>query len=289
MSETISEKSRAEVDNIVVSEGEDAGRIKDVSVAKDTAKLLDFYRNDTPKAGTEIDSEREAKGQSEYTAHRVANEVMNRVVTRPQVEKDKNNGIRTGIGYHPEVSSEDLSQAYGAATERQNEIDKIANATREAHKNGAEFLDLSSDEFTKAFAEAPVYRKSTLVKARPAVTGEVVVTTTPNGVEEGRNTAGEDETVVTGANGADFILTNEKFYKLYGATENDGEYQAKGMARIINNPTGKKIGILAPWGEMQYGDAEAKLAVQYDQANPDVVGTDRYVLDSNEFAVYKEV
>ena len=46
------------------------------------------------------------------------------------------------------------------------------------------------------------------------------------------------------------------------------------MARIIDNPTGKKIGILAPWGEMQYGDSEFKIAVQYDPQNPDVVGTD---------------
>lgn len=288
MSETISEKSRAEVNKIVVTEGEDVGRVQDIDVAQNTAKLLDFYRNDK-KAGSKIDPEREAASQREYVDHRVANEVMNRVVTRPQVEEDKNNGVRTGIGYHPEVSSEDLGQAYNAAIERQNEINKIANATREAHENGAEFLDLSSNEFSKAFAEAPVYRKSTIVRARLAEPGEVVVTVTPDGVEEGRNTASEGDHVVTGANGADFILPAEKFNKLYEETEEAGTFQAKGMARIIDNPTGKKIGILAPWGEMQYGDAEAKLAVQYDPENPDVIGTDRYVLDSNEFAVYKEV
>ncbi|MDB5178046.1 MAG: hypothetical protein JWO61_429 [Candidatus Saccharibacteria bacterium] len=181
-----------------------------------------------------------------------------------------------------------VSEANKLADEAGKKYD-VDQALNEAHENGAEFLDLTSDDFTQAFAEAPVYRKSTIVKARSAEAGEVVVTVTPDGVEEGRNTAGEGDHVVTGANGADFILPAEKFNKLYEATEDEGTFQAKGTARIIDNPTGKKIGILAPWGEMQYGDAEAKLAVQYDPANPDVVGTDRYVLDSNEFAVYKEV
>lgn len=166
--------------------------------------------------------------------------------------------------------------------------DKIANHVSEAYKNGAEFLDLSSDEFTTALAEAPVYRKAAIVKARKATPGEVVVTVTPDGVEEGRNTAGEDDHVVTGANGADFILPAEKFNKLYEETDESGTFQSRGMARIIDNPTGKKIGILAPWGEMQYGDGESKIAVQYDPQNPNVVGTDRYILDKTEFAAYKE-
>lgn len=167
--------------------------------------------------------------------------------------------------------------------------DKLGERVSEAYKNGAEFLDLSSDAFSQVFAEAPIYRKSTLVKARNAEAGELVVTVTPDGVEEGRNTAGENDIVVTGANGADFILPGEKFNKLYGATEEDGVFQAKGMARITDNPTGKKIGILAPWGEMQYGDENAKLAVQFDPENPEIVGADRYILDSNEFAAYKPV
>lgn len=169
------------------------------------------------------------------------------------------------------------------------DTDKIAARVSEAYKNGAEFLDLSSEEFTKALAEAPIYRKAAKVKARKATPGEVVVTVTPDGVEEGRNTAGEDDHVVTGANGADFILPGEKFNKLYEETEEGGVFQSRGMARIIDNPTGKKIGILAPWGEMQYGDAESKIAVQYDSENPDVVGTDRYILDKTEFEAYKPV
>ncbi len=168
------------------------------------------------------------------------------------------------------------------------ETDKLGDLVSEAYKNGAEFLDLSSDEFTDTLTEAPIYRKSAIVKARKAVPGEVVVTVTPDGVEEGTNTAGEDDHVVTGANGADFILPGEKFNKLYEETEESGVFQSRGMARIIDNPTGKKIGILAPWGEMQYGDSESKIAVQYDPQNPDVVGADRYILDKTEFAAYKE-
>ncbi len=174
------------------------------------------------------------------------------------------------------------------ATDRQLKIDATTNNVREAYENGAEFLDLTSDEFTVALAEAPVYRKSAIVKARKATPGEVVVTVTPDGVEEGTNTAGEDDHVVTGVNGADFILPGEKFNKLYEETEEAGVFQSRGMARIIDNPTGKKIGILAPWGEMQYGDSESKIAVQYDPKNPDEIGIDRYILDKTEFAAYKE-
>lgn len=183
---------------------------------------------------------------------------------------------------------EDRSIA-GDAMNARVETDRIGNYASEAYKNGADFLDLSSDKFSAALAEAPIYRKSAIVKARAAEAGEVVVTVTPDGVEEGRNTAGEDDYVVTGVNGADFILPGEKFTKLYEETEEGGVFQSRGMARIIDNPTGKKIGILAPWGEIQYGDDQAKIAVQYDTQNPDVIGTDRYILDKTEFAAYKEV
>jgi len=180
-----------------------------------------------------------------------------------------------------------LQQKAKTVGEDYDTLQRQASLAAEARKNDAEFLDLSSDEFTKALAEAPVYRKSTIVSARSAEVGEVVVTVTPDGVEEGKNTAGEGDYVVTGANGADFILPAEKFNKLYEATDDDGRFQAKGMARIIDNPTGKIVGILAPWGEMQYGDPESKIAVQYDPESPDTIGSDRYVLDSNEFAVYR--
>lgn len=200
--------------------------------------------------------------------------------------------LENGHNYNGHLSKDDRhkeARVISAATQGLRiEADTLGSLVSEAYKNGAEFLDLSTGEFTTALAEAPIYRKNVTVKARPAVPGEVVVTVTPNGVEEGRNTAGDDDQVVTGANGADFILPGEKFNKLYEETEDEGVFQSRGMARIIDNPTGEKIGILAPWGEMQYGDSESKIAVQYDPQNPDVIGTDRYILDKTEFAAYKE-
>ena len=197
-----------------------------------------------------------------------------------------------GHNYNGHLSKDDRHEVargiYDSAQNLRIKADVLGAKVSEAYKNGAEFLDLSSDECTTALAEAPVYRKAAIVKARKAVPGEIIVTITPDGVEEGRNTAGDDDHVVTGANGADFILPGEKFNKLYEETEETGVFQSRGMARIIDNPTGKKIGILAPWGEMQYGDSESKIAVQYDPQNPDVVGTDRYILDKTEFAAYKE-
>jgi hypothetical protein len=178
----------------------------------------------------------------------------------------------------------DLLRAHGAMVGRD-----LKRAMDDAESHGAQYLNLHSTQFTTALAEAPVYRKMTVVSARLAQKGEQVVTVTPDGVEEGRKTAEQGDYVVTGANGADFILSAEKFNKLYEQTDEEGRYRAKGMARIIDNPTGEKIGIMAPWGEMQYGSVDAKIAVQYDPNNPDVVGTDRYILDSNEFVVYAPI
>ena len=165
----------------------------------------------------------------------------------------------------------------------------LALLKNEARKNGAKFLDLSDNTFAAALNEAPEYRKNAVVKARVAQPGEIVVTITPDGIEEGRNSTSKDDYVVTGINGANFILPGWKFNRLYEKTDEAGLFQSRGMARIIDNPTGQKIAILAPWGKMQYGDSKSKIAAQYDPLNPDIISAYRYILDATEFAAYKEI
>lgn len=271
----------------------DVGRVKNIGLAQELSLPMDAARSHhqemiedgwsvepkTKEQWNETDdrfiksklAERAVRGASEGLLHNIAVAGLNGEATPIDV-------------------SHSIAHLQNEAATVGRDYDSLQDKARysaEARENGAEFLDLSSDEFTIALAEAPVYRKAAIVKARRAMPGEVVATVTPDGVEEGRNTAGEDDHVVTGVNGADFILPGEKFNKLYEETEESGVFQSRGMARIIDNPTGKKIGILAPWGEMQYGDSESKIAVQYDPQNPEVIGADRYILDKTEFAAYK--
>lgn len=135
MSETLSEKSRAEIDKIVVPEGENAGRIQDVEIAHRLAKSEDNYRKYVKdwheERGHELGkddmptlTESTREGMKTSVESTLANEVMNRVVTRPKVEEDKKKGIDTGIGYHPDVNSDDLHAAYVSAAERYKEIEE---------------------------------------------------------------------------------------------------------------------------------------------------------------------
>ena len=56
------------------------------------------------------------------------------------------------------------------------------------------------------------------------------------------------------------------------------------MARIIDNPTGGEVSVIAPWGEEQVGAADCKFASLYDPTQPDVISTDRYIIGAAEFA-----
>lgn len=154
-------------------------------------------------------------------------------------------------------------------------------------------LDLSTDEWTERLGNAPVYAKKGIVQARRANPGERVTTTLADGTEETVNTAGEDEVVITNSSGEQYIIGTEKFGKRYEATEEEGVFRAKGMARAVQNPTGTDIQIMAPWGEPQYGGPDAIVATVYDPEQPDQVSSDRYIIGADEFkstyAPYEEV
>lgn len=55
------------------------------------------------------------------------------------------------------------------------------------------------------------------------------------------------------------------------------------MARAVDNPTGQDIQIMAPWGELQFGGPDCKIATVFDPDNPNGVGPDRYIIGRQEF------
>lgn len=144
-------------------------------------------------------------------------------------------------------------------------------------------LDLQTPEMTQRFAEAPLFIKSAIVTARDAVPGEKITTTLADGTHETVNVSEEGGKVVTNPSGEEYVLTGENFSKRYEALE-DGRYRAKGACRAFVNPTGEDITIIAPWGEEQHGGPDAMVAVAVDLAEPDKIGSDRYIIGGKEFA-----
>ncbi|MDX2776049.1 hypothetical protein PV379_01605 [Streptomyces caniscabiei] len=144
-------------------------------------------------------------------------------------------------------------------------------------------VDLSTLDWTERLAKAPIYKKTALVHIRPAIPGERIVTTLADGSEETSNIAGEQDVVVTNPGGEEQIVDLEVAIQRYDLTEIPGVFQAKGMVRAIDNPFAQPIMIRAPWGSVQRGNAECKIAVLYDPLAPDVISMDRYIIGGDEF------
>lgn len=144
-------------------------------------------------------------------------------------------------------------------------------------------LDLSTSEWTATLAEAPVYAKKGMVEARILTEDEQLDTVLADGTVETSRTVPAGEVVVTNPGGEKYAIEREKFDKRYDATAEEGVYRAKGMARAVDNPTGQDIQIMAPWGELQFGGPDCKIATVFDPENPDEVGPDRYIIGRQEF------
>lgn len=144
-------------------------------------------------------------------------------------------------------------------------------------------LDLSTEEWTERLAAAPVYAKKGIVSARQVAEREEVKTTLADGTEETVNVAEPGDVVVTNPSGEKYVLKPDNFAKRYDATEEEGVFRAKGMARAVQNPTGADVEIMAPWGEPQYGGPDCMLATVFDPEQPGVIGADRYIIGRDEF------
>lgn len=109
-------------------------------------------------------------------------------------------------------------------------------------------------------AEANVFRKNVLVRAERALSGAVVRTMLPNGLFETVNVASEGDWLITNPGGEQYLLDASSFHKRYESTDSPGVYRSVGKVRALLNPYGEGVSILAPWGEVQYGDADCWFA-----------------------------
>ena len=141
-------------------------------------------------------------------------------------------------------------------------------------------VNLQDAENTSRFSTAPLYRKSAVVTARRTVKTEKLDTVLSNGLVETSREVPAGEWIVTNPGGEQYAISDEKFrarYELRG----DGQYQAKGVIRAFKNPTGGDVEVMAPWGEMQYGDANCWFA---SGTNDDLTPTkDCYIIGGDEF------
>ena len=148
-------------------------------------------------------------------------------------------------------------------------------------------VDCKAPKIMGALENAPVFKKQGSVKARPAVEGEVVVTTLAGGSEETTNTAKANDWVMTNPSGEQYIISKEKFFSRYEATDEEGVYSAKGHCVAIKNPFGEPIEIMASWGSPHTGDERCLIADTCDASGK--VDGEPYLIDADAFAkTYKQ-
>jgi hypothetical protein len=126
-------------------------------------------------------------------------------------------------------------------------------------------------------------QKKGIVGVRQVSEREEVRTTLADGTEETVNVAEAGDVVVTNPGGEKYVLKPDNFAKRYEATEEEGVFRAKGMVRALPNPTGQPIEIMAPWGEKQFGNPDCMVATVFDPDQPELIGTDRYIIGAEEF------
>ena len=88
---------------------------------------------------------------------------------------------------------------------------------------------------------------------------------------------------MTNPSGEQYIISEQKFFSRYEATETEGVYSAKGFCRAIKNPFGEPIEIMASWGSPQTGDENCMIADTCDE-NGANMGGEPYLIDGAAFA-----
>jgi hypothetical protein len=140
-----------------------------------------------------------------------------------------------------------------------------------------------SPEIMASLAEARVFHKQGVIRARKAIVGEVIITTLANGAFETSNPAAEGDWIITNPGGEQYLNSAQEFLKRYESTPEVGVYKAKGSIRAIENPFGKPIEIMASWGSPQFGDEDCMIAdtCDPDGSNP---ASEPYLIDGAAFA-----
>ena len=145
------------------------------------------------------------------------------------------------------------------------------------------FVERKSPEILSLLSTAPVYKKSGLVRIRPAKIGESIDTILLDGTVETSNTVStENNFIVTNPDGEKYVIPKEKLDQRYMPTDDPEVYEAAGYIRAIQNPYGKDIEILASWGKSQFGDSECFVADTCDSAGASLDG-EPYIIDVDPF------
>lgn len=206
----------------------------------------------------------------------------------------------------------------GNTSDAETSVDEnIATETQEIK------VDLKEPDYTDLFEHAEYYIKKKVVSAVQVTeagleagdyrnldvqydesTGQYMITTwVMRGEGADRHAEVEDtrrvevgEWIVTnptqqeGDRANNYPVPNETFIKRYEATDQAGQFRAKGKARIIKNPTGKKVVIEAPWGGPQTGDEDCYFCAMCEDETLETLSKDnRYILSANDFQTYELV
>lgn len=144
--------------------------------------------------------------------------------------------------------------------------------------------DLSTEDMTAAFRDAPVFRKSAIVTIRTARPGERIVTTMASGLQETVVTCIGGEPVITNPGSEQYVPMGgwAQVERRYRPISGD-QWQARGMVRAFVNPTGRPVVIDAPWGERQQQGPDCMFAAEYLPDAPGEIGADRYLIGADEF------
>ena len=134
------------------------------------------------------------------------------------------------------------------------------------------------------------YQKVARVRARQATRETAVNTVLADGTQETSNIAEPGDVIVTGVGGERWVVKPETFQTRY-VLKRSGKaiYIARGQIVAFQNPFGRRICMMAPWGEIQYGSEDCMIADVFDPATQQPAG-EPYLIGAEEFAkTYKLV
>ena len=157
-----------------------------------------------------------------------------------------------------------------------------ASPKPEIHKEAVR-IDLFSLEITAAFEVATIFAKVERATARQAIPGEVIESIQADGHKQTSRTAKEDEVVLTyESSGEQVIQPVDIFASRWEPSDEEGVFRAKGLSRIIPNPTDGDFITETDWG-VQENKADYLLACVYDPENPNAISDDRYAIAREVF------
>lgn len=158
----------------------------------------------------------------------------------------------------------------------------------EYKQNTHEIIDERDSSILAQIANGEVYRKSAKVAAVQVAERTPVETILADGTVEASNVAEIGDYIVVNPGGEEYVIQEDKFAGLYGATDKPGIFQATGIVKAIKNPTDKWVQIEKSWGT-QEGGPNCMFAVTYDPGSDEVVGPMRIIATQEFSGTYEPI